>query len=214
MDEYPSCRSHSEGFCFPNEFVTWESLLYLSNCIFYKETNRCKDTKPSFHSQFWFDRMDTWCSLFSPEWDCRNIFHGRKSDMMVTTELCIWWQWTNLICIIGRWDTLLHLQRLITCCVCIHIEKLFEVKGNKSTKMAAPLIYKVHLSLTHKLQNRDWVLWCQSKTCNYTWKCFMISTLCFCRDDTLSYCLEPAWQRPSWKSICSYIFSYRITRFT
>lgn len=60
--------------------------------------------------------------------------------------------------------------------LCLHsYSSLFEVKGNNSTTVVIPLIYKVHLSLTHKLQNRDWVLWCQSKTCNYKWKCFTMS---------------------------------------
>lgn len=81
--------------------------------------------------------------------------------------------------------------------LCLHsYRNLFEVKGNKSTTVAVPLICMVHLSLTHKLQNRDWMLWCQSKTGNYKWKCFMISARCRRGDETArQHTVCSLWQR-------------------
>lgn len=78
------------------------------------------------------------------------------------------------------------------CHVCIHIENLFE--GNKSkTTVGTPLICKVHLSVTHKLQNRGWMLWCQSKMRNYEWKCFhdKYALLLWRGNGTVAYCMEP-----------------------
>lgn len=84
-----------------------------------------------------------------------------------------------------------------TCYVCIHIETFLKSKETGAQRWLFPLIYNVHLSLTHKLQNRDWMLWCQSKTCNYKLRCFMISRHCCYGDETAQYTVWSLWQKNS-----------------
>ena len=107
-------------------------------------------------------------------------------------EVCpLWWQqemWTdvghwimhtlvikNLICIIRRWSNLSHLHRLITCNVRIHIGS-FLSQGKTRAWQQWPILWlwKVHLSLTHKLQNRDSHTWYQREARNYQWKFFLL----------------------------------------
>lgn len=123
-----------------------------------------------------------------PEWDCRNIFMAGNQK---------WWLGLNYA-YDGREKIFYNkktrqsstsIRTYDLLCLHSYINR-FEVKGNKSTTAVIPLIYTVHLSVTHKLQNRDWMLWCQSKTHNYKW-CFMISMQCCCGDETA----WSLWQR-------------------
>lgn len=203
-------EAHSEVCCALNEFVIWESRLPLSNFasqwaeLLLSAVRRRYRT---FHTVLAEDNRNKFMMfpLFYWMWLKGNFLFWRlEIREMGSPELCIgwWWKKPNLYNEKMRpsfSSTDAHYL------LCLHsYRNLFEVRRNRSSTATIPLIHKVHLSLTHKLQSRVRALWCLSKTCNYKWKCFMIFMCCCCGNkaqprqtvkssNTLSHALQQKW---------------------